>query len=375
MSERTQTDKKDGMGTVYQFFLSAHTPNGYDTIQNHLVDRNGQSRRYILKGSSGPGKTLLMEQAATHYLERGHDVFYFPCPLNPDSLDAVLVPDLGLSLVDSTAPHVVEPALLGVTDSFVNLGDLFDEHMLRKERQRLTELSDAMSRGYATSYRYIRASGILYDDIQAAALPGFLHEKAAAFCKRFLKKHLRGVSGLSVGKETQLFLSGVTPKGIVSHAQRLLENCEQRFIVQDKCRTAGLLVSMLKDRLLAAGVSLYSFYCPLAPDTYCEHLFVPEKSLCILTSNSSHPLEAADAEWINMSRFVEKECLRPCRVRIRFDRKAADAMLEEAVRHLGEVRECHREFTGIYARAMDTERLELLEEELLKKIIDDCPDL
>ena len=50
-------------------------------------------------------------------------------------------------------------------------------------------------------------------------------------------------------------------------------------------------------------------------------------------------------------------------------------MLEEAVRHLGEVRECHREFTGIYARAMDTERLELLEEELLKKIIDDCPDL
>ena len=46
---------------------------------------------------------------------------YF-CSGDPDSLDAVALPERGLLVLDGTAPHVVDPKIPGARDSLINLG-------------------------------------------------------------------------------------------------------------------------------------------------------------------------------------------------------------------------------------------------------------
>ena len=52
------------------------------------------------------------------------DTEYILCSGDPDSLDALLLPQLGVALVDGTAPHVVEPKYPGVVDRYVKHGGL-----------------------------------------------------------------------------------------------------------------------------------------------------------------------------------------------------------------------------------------------------------
>lgn len=45
------------------------------------------------------------------------------------------LPQLGVALVDGTAPHVVEPKYPGVVDRYVNMGDCYDKEGLAVRRQ------------------------------------------------------------------------------------------------------------------------------------------------------------------------------------------------------------------------------------------------
>ena len=50
-------------------------------------------------------------------------VEYILCSGDPDSLDGVYIPALGVGYADGTAPHILDPALFGVTGSYLDVGE------------------------------------------------------------------------------------------------------------------------------------------------------------------------------------------------------------------------------------------------------------
>ncbi|WP_096435264.1 hypothetical protein [Alteribacter populi] len=78
------------------------------------------SKRVIIKGRSGSGKSTLMRKIAANAEQQGYNVCYFPCALDPDSLDMVMIPQLNCAILDGTAPHVIDPTRNGdqVVDMF-----------------------------------------------------------------------------------------------------------------------------------------------------------------------------------------------------------------------------------------------------------------
>ena len=88
-----------------RYFLGANSPLGFFSLYDQLVDLETAARGYILKGGPGCGKSTLMRQVAADVEASGKRAEYILCSGDPDSLDGVVFPDLGVAIVDGTAPH------------------------------------------------------------------------------------------------------------------------------------------------------------------------------------------------------------------------------------------------------------------------------
>ena len=94
---------------VCQYFLGANSPSGFYSLYDELIDRSTARAVYILKGGAGCGKSSFMRRIGRYAEAANLDVQYILCSGDPDSLDAVIFPDLNTALVDGTAPHGAAP--------------------------------------------------------------------------------------------------------------------------------------------------------------------------------------------------------------------------------------------------------------------------
>ncbi|XZF75789.1 PRK06851 family protein [Bacillus sp. AL-1R] len=98
----TEKDSK-----VKHRFLGAATPSGaVDYIQNLTEEIE---KRYFIKGRAGSGKSTMLKKIAATGEERGYDVEIYHCGFDPNSLDMVIIPEKGIAIFDSTAPHEYFP--------------------------------------------------------------------------------------------------------------------------------------------------------------------------------------------------------------------------------------------------------------------------
>lgn len=88
-------------------FLGAATPKGaVDYILNLTDD---VADRYFIKGRPGSGKSTMLKKLAAVAEQKGFDVEIYHCGFDPNSLDMVLLRELGIAIFDSTAPHEYFP--------------------------------------------------------------------------------------------------------------------------------------------------------------------------------------------------------------------------------------------------------------------------
>ena len=92
-----------------QYFLGGNTPSGFYSLYHQLSDPARMRALYIIKSGPGSGKSTLMRRVERHAQAMGLDTEEVLCSGDPDSLDAVLLPQLGAAVVDGTAPQGAVP--------------------------------------------------------------------------------------------------------------------------------------------------------------------------------------------------------------------------------------------------------------------------
>ena len=88
-------------------FLGGNTPSGFYSLYHQLSDPRQFRAVYIIKSGPGSGKSTLMRRVERHVQAAGLKTEQVLCSGDPDSLDAVMIPELGAALVDGTAPQGV----------------------------------------------------------------------------------------------------------------------------------------------------------------------------------------------------------------------------------------------------------------------------
>ena len=87
------------------FFLGANSGGGFFSLYDQLGRPEDTYDLIVLKGGPGVGKSTMMKAIGAAAEKRGLDVEYIRCSGDPDSLDAVRLPRVGILAVDGTSPH------------------------------------------------------------------------------------------------------------------------------------------------------------------------------------------------------------------------------------------------------------------------------
>ena len=324
------------------YFAGANTARGFYSCFDSILPRAQQKRMYYIKGGPGVGKSTLMKRFAFLAQEKGLEVEYFHCSSDPDSLDGVALPALGIGLMDGTAPHVYDPVLPGARDTLVSLGDFLDEKALAPHAGEIAEIQRQISARFARCYRYLAAA----EQVLSAAPPAEenavkARETAEEWAKRL---PLRG----GTGTVRRLFASAHTPKGLVDVTD--LTRFERRATVDVPfgAHCTGLW-RRVADNAVERGLDVLLLLDPLIPERIA-HVVIPAHGLAFCTGRKT-----ADAagEWLEADALFDASGVPEHEQG--FDRNACGLLFERAHEQLAQAKKLHDELEHFYIRSMDFE--------------------
>ncbi|WP_186576747.1 PRK06851 family protein [Aquibacillus kalidii] len=177
--------------TTFHRFFGASTPNGVvDFIPNITEDL---SKRYFIKGRAGTGKSTLLKKVANAAKERGFDVEMYHCGFDPESMDMVVVRELGICVFDSTDPHEYFPDRHG--DEIV---DLYETAVTPGTDEKYEAEIDDVNKRYKQRMKegitYLQEAKGLHDELEKIYMKAVDFKKIDEICDE-INNDIEGLVG------------------------------------------------------------------------------------------------------------------------------------------------------------------------------------
>ena len=320
------------------YFPGANTPNGFYSRFDAVLNAPGICRRIYIKGGSGCGKSTLMRKLAQTANAHGAAVQQGLCSSDPDSLDALVVPQAGLAICDATAPHILEPALCGCDGSYLDLGRFYHTRALQHQQAQLTALKKENKACYARATQCLIAAQAMYRAREALVLNPAVEQALAAAARATAQPFLQDTG--SGGSVRGLFFSGITPKGCVSCFEPF-QAARQIYLLRDSYHLAGRYLQQILTLAQAAGQTVVAGYSPLFPDSCPEQLYLPDAGVALIRSSNLFSCTLPRTLPLDLDALVPREKRRTAET-IRAQ-ELGSALLEEAVFHLRQAKQIHDE--------------------------------
>ena len=335
------------------FFLGAHTPKGFVSEFSQLYNPFDSWSMYILKGGPGTGKSGIMKRVATKAEELGLYHENIICSSDPDSFDAVIIPEIKFAIADGTSPHTIEPKFPGAVEEIVNLGDCWNGEMLRTRADKIREATLTCSELHRRSVRFLNAAASLQNDTVRLLQNSADKAKIENYAARFAAREFGSPKG-RIGTEKRRYLSAPTPKGIFTCFETVEALAERIVVIDDPyCAVSPMLLEIFRSRAISLGFDVITCLNPFSGENEIVHLIIPEKSLAIFTSTPWHQSAFTPYRRINVKRFLQTDEIARYRGRISFNSKASAELLGEAVTILATTKKAHDLLESYYVPAMN----------------------
>jgi len=340
----------------FHFLAGGNTAQGFTSCFDSILPKEQQKRMYYIKGGPGVGKSTLMKRFAKAAEEKGMEVEYFHCSSDPDSLDGVSLPALGVGMMDGTAPHVYDPVIPGARDTLLSLGDFLDEKALIPHAREIDAVQKQISARFARCYRYLAASEQV---LWAAPLAVENASKARKLADEWIQKlPLRG----GMGTVRRLFASAFTPKGRVTVTD--FAPLERRVTIDCPfgAHATGLM-QRITEGAVYRGLQVIQLLDPLSPGEIA-HVIIPAHGMAFCTGVKT---KDAAGEWMEAGALFDRTG-EPEREQS-FDRNACELLWQRATEQLAAAKSLHDELERFYVQNMDFEKWQKVLEWIVEREI------
>ena len=341
------------MARNFESFLGANTPLGFVSFFDELYNPYDNSMAYIIKGGPGTGKSTLMKKVAKECERRNIATEKVYCSSDPESLDGIIVPDLGISIADGTSPHTLEPKFPGGCENIINTGAFWDKNKLRENADKIRTLTLENSIHHRRSVRYLAAAGTIAEENIRITSEYIDTDKTDNFALRFAMRELRKKKNSAPGTRKKRFISALTPKGYVFLDEGIKASASRIIAIDDEYSCAS---SVLLDRIgeiaVKNGYDVIFCHCPLKPRMSCEHIIIPEKNLALITVRTAHKTNIEFDRIIHTKRFL-RDGINEHISYLRFNRRLIRELIDEAINALKDAKDTHDKLEKIYVEAMN----------------------
>ncbi len=352
------------------FFLGANTPEGFYSLFSELYSPEDGWRLYIIKGGPGTGKSTLMKRIAAAADRRGQFSERIYCSSDPESLDAVIIPSLKISIADGTPPHTLEPKYPGVCEKFADLGLFRDDSRLDGHRNEIIETAKENSFYHKKCACFLLAALSCRNDTASVVIPSMKIAALHKFSEKLSEKLLLSVSDAPV-KMKKRIISAVTPEGIRDFSDTLGALSEKRVVLYDNfgC-AAAVILKFLSLRAAERGIEGYCCYDFMNPSSSPEALILPSLNLSLQRVKGKPSDTENGILTVNCMRFYDSSQLSRHKNRLAFNNRSENEMISGAVGCLIKAKATHDRLEKYYISAMDFEKMNTYTEKLIKEIFD-----
>ncbi len=337
------------------YFAASNSEDGFHSRYESCF-RGRADRTYIIKGGPGTGKSRLMREVTEAAERAGWTAELYFCSSDPDSLDAVFLQHAdgrSLTLLDGTAPHVMEAESPGAREQLIDLGAYWDEAALYAQRERIATLTEQKQEAYALTYDYLRAAGQCMRGLERLLAPA-VNQNAL---ERLVVRLVSGASSSGKGASPRGAVFGVCTDALSMRGRVHLPTFEEqavRLCSIERCY--GLEYTLLRALLregLRRGERMTVSYHPVfreIPDA----LFFEDSGVAFVIHTRELQLRpSCYHREIKLRRLTDAAMLRQRREALRAAQRQRDALLSLAEGALAKAKEPHFALEDIYSAAMD----------------------
>ena len=246
---------------------------------------------------------------------------------------------------------MVEPKYPGAVERYVNMGDCYDKAALWLRRREIMDCMSGYKSCYQRAYRCLDAAAEIMEDQRAALLTDALSQKLAKRAAGIISRELKKPAG-GDGRADQRFLSAVTHKGPLTLWGTVEAQAGRVYELADSSGLAHHLLNPILTAGLAAGHRAVACPDPMAPDRLAHVLF-PDLALAFVSSSPEQPWPHRAYRRLRLDAMVDADACRAAKPRLRFTRRVAAALTEEAVAGLAQAKAAHDRLERLYNPFVD----------------------
>lgn len=329
-----------------EYFAGANTRNGFVSVFDECF--KNIERLYILKGSSGCGKSTFMKKVAERAVKHGFSVDYIYCSADSQSLDGIIIQELNIAIADGTSPHIMDVKYPCVRETIINLGQFWNESKLLPKREEIIELTNSKSEYYKNAYKSLSAFGSVEDIKKQLLSRAVIRDKMDSIVFRIVER----VSG-SKGETKKLFATAFTSEGLKT--AKVFDDVKTLYRVNGNL--SDLFMASFVRAVNEIGTSCTISYSPT--DATLPDAVYFEETKTLVTSLALPPCKSAvEEKTVSTSRFTNNAVLASVRAKLRALDKLSNELLFEAKTQLSNAKSVHNEIEKIYIPAMDFKSLD-----------------
>lgn len=350
------------------YFAASNSATGFISYYEEIFRSSRIGHIWAIKGGPGTGKSRFMRDVSDCATERGWECEYIYCSSDPESLDAVILTregEIGIALLDATAPHLFEPVCPGAWEDMINLGDFWNSDMLVTRRKEIEQLNREKGDAYRRAYRYLSGYGDLRTNRDLLVAPYIHQEKIAAQAQKLLRDLPDG-KGYSA---QPALVHSVGMRGEVGLDTYFCE-AEEIYIVADCHGAAQYLMMELGKIATEKRLEVRISHDPVEAEKI-DGLFLCQSGIAFVVC----PEQECDYPHhrISMRRFVDTASMKRVRRELRSINRISRALRGEALDALEKVREVHFRLENIYSEAMDFSAKEAFTKSFCEKLFGEKP--
>lgn len=349
---------------IRRIFPGANTANGPYNFFDYIIPQN-VNRIFCMKGGPGVGKSSMMKKIAKEFEEKGYTIELHHCPSDPSSLDGVVIMELGVVLLDGTAPHIVDPKLPGAVDEIINLGEYWNLESLEQNKLGIKEADRDISASFKRAYKYLKPAESMYNSIEEKIIGCMNYAKINMMTDEFIERIFKDCEAKEIyKKERHLFGTAITPIGHIDYSDSLLCNVDVIYHLNgEKGSGKSTFLKRVCDKAVQKGMEVEIYHYPLIKEKI-ETIIIKDLSMAITTSKLFE-----DKETIDLDKYINLKEYNKYKDEIEFDKKVFNELLQHGIDNLNKAKIKHDVIEAYYVPNMYFDKIDKLKDEIVKRIL------
>ncbi|WP_088189223.1 PRK06851 family protein [Desulfosporosinus sp. FKA] len=354
---------------VKKMFPGAVTSKGFFSYYNYIIETDAL-HIFIIKGGPGVGKSTFMKKIADNISKLGYDIEYHCCSSDNNSIDGLVIPALGVALLDGTAPHIVDPKNPGAVDEIINLGDYWDENIIQKAKPEIMRCNYQVGRYFQASYYALMEAQLAMDEWEFYVKE---HQNWHAINQMTLsvENDIFGSGNTGHGKERHLFAWAHTPQGKTQFIDTLLQDTSALYLLKGQPGTGkSTFLKRIAERAITYGLNVEYYHNTLDP-AKLDLIIMPDlhKAMCAVSEPYEYtPQLNCKQITLDFDQSVDMAGLNNFSSDIEDCRERVNKNIQRAIKNSSRAKATHDLMESYYIAAMDFSAIEEKRQEIEARI-------